>query len=88
MRCTPRRVLEEANALGIGPMGMGGVTTLLGVKAVGVSHDAAGRVTTLQLDDGQEVSCTELIVADGARSTLGRVLGRVPEWDQEWVPSC
>ena len=27
-----RRVLEEANALGIGPMGMGGVTTLLGVK--------------------------------------------------------
>ncbi len=27
-----RRVLEEANALGIGPMGMGGATTLLGVK--------------------------------------------------------
>lgn len=27
-----RRVLEEANALGIGPMGMGGRTTLLGVK--------------------------------------------------------
>ena len=27
-----RRVLEEANSLGIGPMGMGGKTTLLGVK--------------------------------------------------------
>ena len=27
-----RRVLAEANALGIGPMGMGGTTTLLGVK--------------------------------------------------------
>ena len=27
-----RRVLAEANALGIGPMGMGGKTTLLGVK--------------------------------------------------------
>jgi fumarate hydratase class I len=27
-----RRVLDEANALGIGPMGMGGRTTLLGVK--------------------------------------------------------
>jgi len=27
-----RRVLEEANQLGIGPMGMGGKTTLLGVK--------------------------------------------------------
>ena len=28
------RVLEEANSLGIGPMGMGGKTTLLGVKIV------------------------------------------------------
>lgn len=27
-----RRVLEESNSLGIGPMGMGGKTTLLGVK--------------------------------------------------------
>jgi fumarate hydratase class I len=27
-----RRVLDEANRLGIGPMGMGGNTTLLGVK--------------------------------------------------------
>jgi fumarate hydratase class I len=27
-----RRVLADANALGIGPMGMGGRTTLLGVK--------------------------------------------------------
>ena len=27
------RVLSEANALGIGPMGLGGRTTLLGVKA-------------------------------------------------------
>jgi predicted nucleic acid-binding Zn-ribbon protein len=27
-----RRVLREANALGIGPMGLGGATTLLGVK--------------------------------------------------------
>ncbi|MBP5319531.1 MAG: fumarate hydratase [Kiritimatiellae bacterium] len=30
-----RRVLEEANSLGIGPMGMGGKTTLLGVKIAG-----------------------------------------------------
>ena len=28
-----RRVLQEANQLGIGPMGLGGRTTLLGVKA-------------------------------------------------------
>ncbi|MUL44689.1 geranylgeranyl reductase family protein [Mycobacterium sp. CBMA293] len=67
-----RQVAEEA-----------GAKMLLGVKAVGVEHDASGRVRTLKLDDGQEVSCTELIVADGARSTLGRVLGR--EWHQETV---
>ena len=30
-----RRVVEEANSLGIGPMGMGGKTTLLGVKIAG-----------------------------------------------------
>lgn len=60
-----------------------GAKMLLGVKAVGVTHDATGRVRTLTLDDGQEVSCTELIVADGARSTLGRVLGR--QWHQETV---
>jgi len=29
-----RRVLDEANQLGIGPMGMGGQTTLLGVKII------------------------------------------------------
>ncbi len=30
-----RRVLDEANSLGIGPMGMGGKITLLGVKIAG-----------------------------------------------------
>ncbi|MGX9674519.1 menaquinone reductase [Mycobacterium sp. HM-7] len=60
-----------------------GAKMLLGVKAVGVAHDAAGRVRTVKLDDGQEIGVGELIVADGARSTLGRVLGR--EWHQETV---
>ena len=60
-----------------------GAKMLLGVKAVGVEYDAAGRVRTLKLDDGQEIGVGELIVADGARSTLGRVLGR--EWHQETV---
>lgn len=60
-----------------------GAKMLLGVKAVDVEHDAAGRVRTLQLDDGQEIGVGELIVADGARSTLGRVLGR--QWHQETV---
>ena len=35
------------------------------------------------LDDGTEIGCRTLIVADGARSTLGRMLGR--EWHQETV---
>jgi len=32
LRALEKRVLKEANALGIGPMGLGGKTTLLGVK--------------------------------------------------------
>lgn len=60
-----------------------GAKMLLGVKAIGVEHDAAGRVRRLTLDDGQEIGVGELIVADGARSTLGRVLGR--QWHQETV---
>ena len=32
LRALERRVLREANSLGIGPMGLGGRTTLLGVR--------------------------------------------------------
>lgn len=60
-----------------------GAKMLLGTKAVGVQHDSQGRVDTVLLDDGSSVGCTELIVADGARSTLGRVLGRA--WHKETV---
>lgn len=67
-----RKVAEES-----------GARMLLGVKAVGVHHDSAGRVRTVVLADGTEVTCRQLIVADGARSTLGRVLGR--QWHQETV---
>ena len=56
---------------------------LLGSKAVDVSRDSAGRVTEVLLADGHRVACRRLIVADGARSTLGRVLGR--QWHQETV---
>ena len=37
----------------------------------------------MTLEDGATIGCQELIVADGARSTLGRVLGR--EWHKETV---
>ncbi|MEB3021527.1 menaquinone reductase [[Mycobacterium] crassicus] len=67
-----RKVAEES-----------GARMLLGVKAVGVHHDSAGRVRSVVLADGTEVTCRQLIVADGARSTLGRALGR--QWHQETV---
>jgi geranylgeranyl reductase family protein len=60
-----------------------GARMLLGVKAVGVHHDSSGRVASVVLADGVEVGCHWLVVADGARSPLGRVLGR--RWHQETV---
>ena len=61
-----------------------GASMLMGRKVVGVSDDSRGRVTSLALRNGggiTEVRCRELIVADGARSPLGRMLGR--EWHQQ-----
>lgn len=60
-----------------------GAKMMLGVKAVDVKHASSGRVDAVVLDDGSTVSCNHLIVADGARSTLGRVLGR--EWHRDTV---
>ena len=67
-----RKVAEDA-----------GARMLLGTKAVAVHHDSSRRVTSLTLADGTEVGCRQLIVADGARSSLGRKLGR--RWHQETV---
>ena len=60
-----------------------GAAMLLGCKAVDVVRDATGRVSEVVLNDGRRVACRWLIVADGARSTLGRVLGR--QWHQQTV---
>ncbi len=60
-----------------------GAGMLLGCKAVDVDRDSAGRVTAVVLADGRRVACRWLIVADGARSPLGRVLGR--QWHQQTV---
>jgi menaquinone-9 beta-reductase len=60
-----------------------GARMLLGTKAVAVHHDSSRRVVSLTLADGTEVGCRQLIVADGARSSLGRKLGR--RWHQETV---
>jgi geranylgeranyl reductase family protein len=58
-----------------------GARMLLGRKAVGVQHDSFGRVLSVTLAGGAQVRCRSLIVADGARSPLGRVLGR--QWHRE-----
>lgn len=60
-----------------------GAKMKLGVKAVSVERGSGGRVTGVVLDTGEVVRCKDLIVADGARSTLGRALGR--EWHKETI---
>ncbi|TGB44729.1 menaquinone reductase [Mycolicibacterium peregrinum] len=60
-----------------------GAKMRLGAKVVGVNYDSRGRVESVKLDDGAMIGCNHLIVADGARSTLGRVLGRT--WHKETV---
>lgn len=60
-----------------------GARMLLRAKAVDGRRDSAGRVTSVVLADGRQVACRWLVVADGARSTLGRALGR--QWHQQTV---
>jgi geranylgeranyl reductase family protein len=62
-----------------------GARALDGVRAVDVRRDA-GRVTSVVFrrgDDTLEVGCRRLVVADGVRSPLGKVLGR--EWHRDTV---
>ncbi|MFV0496392.1 menaquinone reductase [Mycobacterium sp.] len=60
-----------------------GARMLLGSKVVDAHHDSSRRVVSLTLADGTEVGCRALIVADGARSPVGRKLGR--RWHQDTV---
>ncbi|WP_300682240.1 geranylgeranyl reductase family protein [Nocardioides sp.] len=59
-----------------------GATGVEGRKAVGVRR-AGERVEAVVFDDGSEIACHWLIVADGVRSPLGKVLGR--EWHRDTV---
>ena len=63
-----------------------GARGLEGARAVDAERDASGRVTSVTFTIGRErtphtVHCDRLVVADGVRSPLGRVLGR--EWHRE-----
>ncbi|SDN60091.1 geranylgeranyl reductase family [Klenkia soli] len=51
-----------------------------GARAVDVQRDG-DRVSAVVFEDGRTVACRKLVVADGVRSPLGRVLGR--EWHRE-----
>lgn len=53
-----------------------GARAVEGARAVDVER-SGDRIEAVLFDDGTRITCRTLIVADGARSTLGRVLGRV-----------
>ena len=62
-----------------------GAQAVDGVRAVDVRRDG-GRVSAVVLKDAtgtREVACDRLVVADGVRSPLGKVLGR--EWHRDTV---
>jgi geranylgeranyl reductase family protein len=62
-----------------------GARAVDGVRAVDVRRDG-GRVTTVVFTRGEEtleVDCRHLVVADGVRSPLGKLLGR--EWHRDTV---
>ena len=62
-----------------------GATAIDGARVVGVRRDG-GRVVGVELDaDGDrfEIACRRLVVADGVRSPVGRMLGRA--WHRETV---
>ncbi len=63
-----------------------GATALEGARAVDAERDDRGRVTGVVFHIGKErrphtVTCDRLVVADGVRSSLGRILGR--EWHRD-----
>ena len=63
-----------------------GATALEGARAVDADRDTSGRVTSVTFKVGKDktphtVRCDRLILADGVRSPLGRVLGR--EWHRD-----
>jgi len=53
-----------------------------GVRVTGVERDAAGAVTSVEAG-GRRVPCRTLVLADGVRSPVGRLLGRT--WHRDTV---
>lgn len=59
-----------------------GAVGLEDARAVDVRREGE-RVVAVVLKDGREIACRRLVVADGVRSPLGKVLGR--EWHRDTV---
>jgi geranylgeranyl reductase family protein len=59
-----------------------GATAVDGVRAVDVRRDG-DRIAAVVFEGGHEVACRSVVVADGVRSPLGKVLGR--EWHRDTV---
>ncbi|HVX55592.1 geranylgeranyl reductase family protein [Nocardioides sp.] len=60
-----------------------GATAVDGLRAVDVRRRSGGRVEAVVFGDGSQIACRRLVVADGVRSPLGKVLGR--EWHRDTV---
>jgi geranylgeranyl reductase family protein len=60
-----------------------GVTAVDGLRAVDVRRGSGGAVEAVVFGDGSQIACRRLVVADGVRSPLGKVLGR--EWHRDTV---
>ena len=58
-----------------------GAVAFDGARAVDVERDGERVTGVVFAERGHTVRCRRLVVADGARSTLGRVLGR--EWHRD-----
>lgn len=59
-----------------------GATGVEDARAVDVRMEG-DRVAAVRFKDGREIACRRLVVADGVRSPLGKVLGR--EWHRDTV---
>ena len=60
-----------------------GAVAIDGLRAVDVRRGSDGRIEAVLFDGGAEIGCRRVVVADGVRSPLGKVLGR--EWHRGTV---
>jgi len=60
-----------------------GAVAIDGLRAIDVRRGSDGRIVAVLFDGGAEIGCRRVVLADGVRSPLGKVLGR--EWHRDTV---